>query len=47
MDIVSITIKTASPVFADSYQANPKNGAFILVDAASNHTVAVGFIEEL
>jgi sulfate adenylyltransferase subunit 1 len=44
-DIGKITLKTAQPVFADSYHLNPANGAFILVDEFSNATVAVGFVE--
>lgn len=44
-DIGKITLKTAQPVFADAYQANPANGTFILVDEFSNATVAVGFVD--
>lgn len=44
-DIGEVTIKTAKPIFADVYKENPRNGAFILIDEFSNHTVAVGFIE--
>jgi sulfate adenylyltransferase subunit 1 len=46
-DIARISMKTASPVFADIYKNNPRNGSFILIDTATNHTVAAGFIEEL
>lgn len=44
-DIGRVTIKTAKPIFADRYAENPRNGAFILIDEFSNHTVAVGMIE--
>ena len=44
-DIGKVLIKTAKPLFADTYQSNPANGSFILIDEFSNHTVAVGFIE--
>lgn len=44
-DIGSVQIKTAKPVFADTYQSNPANGSFILIDEFTNNTVAVGFIE--
>lgn len=44
-DIGKVTIKTAAPVFADAYQNNPANGAFILIDEFNNTTVAVGFID--
>lgn len=44
-DIGKITVKLAHPIFADSYDANPANGAFILIDEFSNSTVAVGFVD--
>jgi sulfate adenylyltransferase subunit 1 len=44
-DIGRVVIKTARPVFADTYQSNPENGSFILIDEFTNNTVAVGFIE--
>ncbi|ANE50974.1 sulfate adenylyltransferase [Flavisolibacter tropicus] len=44
-DIGTITLKTAKPIFADTYKENPANGAFILIDEFSNNTVGVGFIE--
>jgi len=44
-DIGVISLKTAKPVFADTYKENPANGAFILIDEFFNTTVAVGFIE--
>jgi sulfate adenylyltransferase subunit 1 len=42
-EIGEITLKTAKPIFADKYEYNPANGAFILVDD-SNSTVGVGFV---
>jgi sulfate adenylyltransferase subunit 1 len=44
-DIGRVGIKTAKPVFADTFNDNHNNGAFILIDEFSNNTVAVGFIE--
>lgn len=44
-DIGTVTLKTAKPIFADTYKANPANGTFILIDEFTNSTVAVGFIE--
>lgn len=44
-DIGTVTLKTAKPIFADTYKENPANGAFILIDEFSNNTVGVGFIE--
>lgn len=43
-DIGKITLKTAAPIFADLYQENPANGAFILIDEFNNTTVAVGTV---
>ena len=43
-DIGEVSIKLAKPVFADKYDENPANGAFILIDEFSNNTVAVGFV---
>jgi len=43
-DIGRVQIKTAAPVFPDTYQQNRHNGAFILIDEYTNNTVAVGFI---
>lgn len=39
-----ISLKTAQPIFADSYKENPANGAFILIDEMTNSTVGVGFV---
>lgn len=44
-DIGKVSIRTAAPIFADAYQNNPANGAFILIDEFNNTTVAVGFID--
>jgi sulfate adenylyltransferase subunit 1 len=42
-EIGEISLKTAKPIFADKFEYNPANGAFILVDD-SNATVGVGFV---
>jgi sulfate adenylyltransferase subunit 1 len=44
-DIVHAALVTQQPVFADSYAADRGTGAFILIDEASNQTVAAGMIE--
>ncbi|MDB5250962.1 MAG: sulfate adenylyltransferase [Flaviaesturariibacter sp.] len=44
--IGSVHVRTAKPVFADSYATVRRNGAFILIDAFTNNTVAVGIITE-
>lgn len=43
-EIGEITLKTAKPLFADKFEYNPANGAFILIDEYSNGTVGVGFV---
>jgi len=44
-DIAKVQLKTAAPAFLDAFSANRLNGAFILIDAQTNNTVAVGFTE--
>lgn len=43
-DIGALTLKVAQPIYADKYNDNPGNGAFILIDEFSNGTVGVGFV---
>jgi len=43
-DIAHITIKTASPLFYDSYSKNRSIGSLILIDEFSNETVGAGMI---
>jgi sulfate adenylyltransferase large subunit len=43
-DIAQVTIQTASPVAFDAYGDNRTTGAFILIDEATNATVAAGMI---
>ena len=43
-EIGTIALRTAQPISADRYAANPANGAFILIDEFSNSTVGVGFV---
>ena len=44
-DIAKVQLKTAAPAFLDAFEANRLNGVFVLIDAQSNNTVAVGFTE--
>jgi sulfate adenylyltransferase subunit 1 len=44
-DIVQAALVTQQPVFADSYAVDRATGAFILIDEATNQTVAAGMIE--
>jgi len=44
-DIVHAALVVQQPVFVDSYAADRATGAFILIDEATNQTVAAGMIE--
>jgi len=43
-EIGRVQIETASSIFFDPYTKNRKSGSFILIDPASNLTVAAGMI---
>jgi sulfate adenylyltransferase subunit 1 len=43
-DIARITIKTASPLFYDSYNTNRSTGSLIIIDEFTNETVGAGMI---
>ncbi|MBD0020530.1 adenylyl-sulfate kinase [Gordonia pseudamarae] len=45
-DIGTVTLRTSSVVLADRYAENRDGGAFVLIDEASNETVAAGTISE-
>lgn len=42
-DIAVITLRLSQPAFLDSYTENKKNGVFVLINARTNATAAVGF----
>ena len=44
-DIVRAALVVQQPIFADPYAADRSTCAFILIDEASNQTVAAGMIE--
>jgi sulfate adenylyltransferase subunit 1 len=44
-DIVQAALLVQQPVFVDAYAAERSTGAFILIDEATNQTVAAGMIE--
>ena len=46
-DIGSISFKTQQPLAAAAYEENHAQGAFILIDEATNHTVAAGMIRKI
>ena len=43
-EIGEVEIKLSKPMFYDSLAENKSNGAFNLIDAQSNTTAGVGFI---
>ena len=43
-DIARVTIRSTKPLFVDSYRRNRNTGSVILVDEATNETVAAGMI---
>lgn len=43
-DIGRVVLRTTLPVFADEYRRNRSTGGFILIDEATNATVAAGMI---
>jgi len=43
-DIGRICLRTAMPLFYDSYRSNRQTGSFILIDPDTNETVAAGMI---
>ncbi|MFN7834587.1 MAG: sulfate adenylyltransferase subunit 1 [Burkholderiaceae bacterium] len=46
-DIARIELLLAQPIVADAYTLSPSTGSFILIDPATNHTVAAGMIVAL
>jgi len=44
-DIAHVSLSLAQPLFVDSYELNRATGSFILIDEASNQTVAAGMID--
>lgn len=43
-DIGTVRLRTSAPVLADPYSANRTTGSFILIDEATNDTVAAGMV---
>jgi sulfate adenylyltransferase large subunit len=43
-DLAVVRLRLAEPLVVDTYEHNPPTGAFILVDEASNDTVAAGMV---
>jgi bifunctional enzyme CysN/CysC len=45
-EIGRVVLRTTVPLFADEYRRNRTTGGFVLVDEATNATVAAGMILE-
>lgn len=43
-DIAEVKIKTAKPLYYDSYEENRHTGSFVLIDETTNETIAAGMI---
>ena len=43
-ELATVTLRLAEPVYLDAYADNPPNGAFIVIDAETSSTAAVGFV---
>lgn len=43
-DIGRVSLTLQKPIVCDTYDAHPGTGAFVLIDEATNHTVAAGMI---
>jgi bifunctional enzyme CysN/CysC len=46
-EIGRVQLRSTVPLFVDAYQDNRETGSFILVDEATNKTVAAGMIRRL
>lgn len=46
-DIGTVQLSLQKPLAADTYDAHPATGAFVLIDEATHHTVAAGMIRTL
>jgi sulfate adenylyltransferase subunit 1 len=45
-DIASVRLKAQTPLLADTFDALPATGAFVLIDPVTNQTAAAGMIRE-
>jgi sulfate adenylyltransferase subunit 1 len=44
-DIANVSIKTSRPIFYDPYKKNRITGSLIIIDEATNETMAAGMID--
>jgi sulfate adenylyltransferase subunit 1 len=45
-DLAVVRLRLAEPLVVDPYERNPATGSFILIDEATNDTVAAGMVLE-
>jgi bifunctional enzyme CysN/CysC len=43
-EVGRVTLRTTAPIFVDDYRRNRVTGSFILIDEATNQTVAGGMV---
>ncbi|MFP5348148.1 MAG: elongation factor 1-alpha C-terminal domain-related protein, partial [Actinomycetes bacterium] len=43
-EIGRVRLRTTMPLFADEYRRNRSTGGFVLIDEATNRTVAAGMV---
>ena len=43
-EIGRVTLRATAPLFADDYRRNRVTGSFVLIDEATNQTVAAGML---
>ena len=43
-DLARVRLRLAGPLLVDPYSVNRQTGAFVLVDEATNETVAAGMV---
>ena len=44
-DICNVKIRTTAAIMMEEYSRNRKTGSFILIDSATNETVAAGMLQ--
>ena len=45
-EIGRVVLRTTEPVFVDDYRRNRATGSFVLIDEATNQTVAGGMVRD-
>jgi bifunctional enzyme CysN/CysC len=45
-EVGRVVLRTTEPVFVDDYRRNRSTGSFVLIDEATNQTVAGGMVRD-